>query len=72
MNESNDKKVQELLKQSLGLTNAELERDLWPRMLRRFDERAAAVPWVDWVLLALLALWFFLSPAGIPLLLYHL
>jgi len=72
MNELNDEKLRKLLKQSFEPASSELERDLWPRMLRRLDERNPRVPWFDWVLLALLAVWFFLSPAGIPLLLYHL
>ena len=72
MNELNDEKLRNLLKQSFQPADSELEHDLWPRMLRRLDERTSRVPWFDWVLLALLAVWFFLSPAGIPLLLYHL
>lgn len=72
MNEHRDEKIRELLKQSIGSTNAELERDLWPQMLRRLEERSAAVPWFDWALLALVAVWLVLVPDTIPLLLYHL
>jgi hypothetical protein len=72
MNEADEKKVQELLKQSMRPVDHELGHDLWPQMLQRLQERPAAVPWFDWALLAVLAVWFFLSPAGIPLLLYHL
>jgi hypothetical protein len=71
MNE-HEEKIRELLKQSLRPTNAELERDLWPQMLRRLEERSAAVPWFDWALLALVALWLVLVPNTIPVLLYHL
>ena len=30
------------------------------------------MPWFDWALLAVLAIWFFFSPEAIPILLYHL
>jgi len=72
MNEPNDDKIRELLKQSMGPVTSELRRDLWPQMLRRLQERSAAVPWFDWALLALLALWLCFSPQAIPVLLYHL
>lgn len=72
MNEHNDEKIRELLKQSIHPTNQELERDLWPQMLRRLEERSARIPWFDWALLALVALCLILLPDTIPLLLYHL
>jgi hypothetical protein len=72
MNEQEDKRLQELLKASIGPVSQELKTDLWPAMLRHLDERPAAVPWYDWALLALLAAWFFLSPGLIPVFLYHL
>jgi len=72
MNDHNDEKIRELLKQSLRPTNHELERDLWPQMLHRLEEHSAAVPWFDWALLALVALCLLLVPNTIPLLLYHL
>ena len=51
---------------------AALERDLWPRVLRRLDERHATVTRLDWVLaVALLAL-LLVFPGVIPGLLYHL
>ena len=71
MNEAHDQEIQNLLKKTMAPVNHELERDLWPRMLQRLDERSAAVPWFDWALLALLALWLFFSPGAIPVLLYH-
>jgi len=72
MNEPNDDKIRELLKQSMGPVTSELRRDLWPQMLRRLQERSAAVPWFDWALLAALLLWLVLAPRTIPVLLYHL
>jgi len=72
MTEPNDERLRELLKQGLQPPNLELQRDLWPQMLRKLDERPAAVPWFDWALLALLAIWLCLVPSAIPVLLYHL
>jgi hypothetical protein len=72
MNENSDERIRELLKQSVGRTDAELGRDLWPQMLHRLEEGPAAVPWFDWALLAAVALCLALVPNTIPLLLYHL
>ncbi len=72
MNDHNHEKIRQLLKQNLPLANAELERDLWPQMLRRLDARTSGVPWFDWALLALVALCLILVPDTIPMLLYHL
>ncbi|HEY1987169.1 MAG TPA: hypothetical protein VGG85_17270 [Terracidiphilus sp.] len=52
--------------------DAELAHDLWPAMLRRLDERSAAVPWFDWVLMGGLAAVVVAFPAAIPMLLYYL
>jgi hypothetical protein len=41
-------------------------------MLRRLEERPAAVPWLDWALVTALLLWALLFPEAIPVLLYHL
>jgi hypothetical protein len=53
---------------------AELRRDLWPEMRRRFEERTVRVrvPWWDWALLAGASLLLLLFPGVIPALLYHL
>ncbi len=73
MNEQNDEKTRELLRRAVApVADAELKQDLWPRMLRKLDERAVRVPWFDWALAALLAMWFFLFPEGILAVLYHL
>lgn len=72
MNEMNDDRIRALLKQSLKPTSDELQRDLWPQMLKRLQERSTAVPWFDWALLAALLLWLVLAPGTIPVLLYHL
>jgi hypothetical protein len=73
MSEHEIKEMRKLLKSAVvPIGQAELERDLWPSMLRRLSERAVHVPWWDWVLLAgtSLLLWFF--PGMVPALLYHL
>jgi hypothetical protein len=82
MNEPKDEELQALLKQSEAPINLELQRDLWPQMLRRLDQRSASapwslpgllsVPWFDWALLAVLAGGIFLFPSSIPIWLYHL
>jgi hypothetical protein len=74
-NQENEKQLQALLKQALGpVKHTELQRDLWPQMLRRLDAlpQPFRVPWFDWALVAAVAIWFFFSPEAIPVLLYHL
>ena len=80
-----EKKLADLLKQSLTSVDTNLHRDLWPQMLRRLDGRAgsrrfaaifsapslAAVPWFDWALLAVLVLAICAFPRSIPIWLYH-
>jgi hypothetical protein len=73
MNGRDDEKFRELLRSAIApAADLELKRDLWPKMLRKLDERAPRVSWLDWALVALLAMWFLFSPEAIPLLLYHL
>jgi hypothetical protein len=67
-----EEKIRTLLKQVMPATSRELEGDLWPRMLRRFEQDAQVVPWFDWALLALLIVGLLVSPHTIPVLLYHL
>ena len=73
MNERDVEKLRELLNSAVGpIANTELKRDLWPRMIRKMDERIIRASWLDWALIALLPVWFFLFPELIPVLLYHL
>jgi len=73
MNNNEDQRIQNLLKQAIPSEQGELQRDLWPRMLNRLAERpTTAVPWFDWALLGALVLMLLLAPKSIPLLLYHL
>ena len=82
MNEPKNKELQDLLKQGEPPINPELQRNLWPQMLRRLDEGSAvapwsratltSIPWFDWALLAVLIVGIFLFPSSIPIWLYHL
>ena len=74
MKETNDEQVKELLKRALRPAGADLQNDLWPRMLQRLDERssAGAIPWFDWALLAVMLIFFLAFPHSIPVFLYHL
>ncbi|MGP0018142.1 MAG: hypothetical protein ACLPHP_06205 [Candidatus Sulfotelmatobacter sp.] len=86
MNESEQKRLADLLKQSLKPMTAQLDRDLWPKMLQHFDQDArhqkwfavlfspaalASVPWFDWALLAVVIVGVCLFPKSIPVWLYH-
>lgn len=86
MSEHKEKKLAELLKQSIKPVNRELQRDLWPQMLRRLDqqprsrswiavllspEALTSVPWFDWALLAALIVGVCIFPRSIPIWLYH-
>jgi hypothetical protein len=74
--EEKDKEIKELLKQALApAERTELQRDLWPQMLRKLEEQPAAigaVPWFDWALAAILGAVLVSFPGAIPALLYHL
>lgn len=56
--------------------DADLDRDLWPAMLRRMDEQsvrgAASVPWFDWALAAGIVAFAAVAPRTIPVILYYL
>ena len=74
--EERNKEIKELLKQAIApARRAELQRDLWPQMLRKLEEQPAAmgaVPWFDWALGAILGAVLVFFPGSIPALLYHL
>ncbi len=73
MSEENNEKIRAVLRRAIPpVTDRELKRDLWPQMLRRLEERPARVPWFDWALVAVVAIWLFFSPETILVLLYHL
>ena len=73
MTNLDEKELQALLKRAFPpRKNAELQRDLWPEMLRRLDARPLRVPWFDWALAAAVAAALLLFPTAIPVLLYQL
>ena len=73
MKEHEVDEMKELLRNSLpAIQDAELQRDLWPAMLRRIDRQTTRVPWWDLALLAGMTAAIFLVPGIIPALLYHL
>lgn len=72
MSEQNDSELRELLKSHIPSVRMELERDLWPQMLRRLEKHRRAVPWFDWALAGAVAAALLLFPRAIPVLLYHL
>lgn len=76
MNEQDQERIKQLLGQTMppitGQVGAELRRDLWPAMLKRFEARPFKVPWFDWALLAAVAALLVFFPGAIPVLLYHL
>jgi hypothetical protein len=73
MNRSEEERLIELLKNAMPkVAGKELERDLWPAVLRRIHREPSPPPWFDWALaggLALMALFF---PAAMPVLFYYL
>jgi len=73
-NDENEKEIKALLKQAIvPIQNSELERDLWPQMLRRLAQaQPLRVPWFDWALAALAGAALLFYPGAIPALLFHL
>ena len=73
MTHPDEQDLQALLKREFPpFETAELQRDLWPRMLRRLEAKAPPVPWFDWALAAAVAAMLLLFPNVIPALLYQL
>jgi hypothetical protein len=76
MNEHEQERIERLLKSALPSSSrgagAELQRDLWPAMLKRLAARPKEIPWFDWALFALVAAWLLFFPGAIPVLVYHL
>ena len=72
-NHENETELRALLQREFApLQNAELQRDLWPQMLRRLDAQPLRIPWFDWALAAAVAAALLLFPNTIPALLYQL
>ena len=67
-----DEEIERLLKEVLPSADRELQRDLWPAMLRKLEATKATLSWFDWALIAALGSWILFYPEGILQLLYHL
>jgi plasmid stability protein len=72
MKKPTENELREMLRQALPPVQPDTAVDLWPRMLRRLDERNTRVGWADRILLLLISLGLILFPAIIPQLLYQL
>jgi len=74
VNQDDDKKIRELLRRAIPpVRDTGLQRDLWPQMLKKFDESAGArVPWFDLALAAAPAMGLVFFPEMIPVFLYLL
>ncbi len=73
MTHLDEQELQAVLKREFPpFETAELQRDLWPQMLRRLDAQPPRVPWFDWALAAAVAAMLLLFPSVIPALLYQL
>jgi hypothetical protein len=72
MTEHDDREIREALQQSFPPVNTELNRDLWPAVLRKLEARPVQVPWYDWALIGLSAGVFLLFPQLILVFAYHL
>ena len=72
MNSNDRDEIAALLRAAMPPVRHELETDLWPRMLRRLDEKTQRVPWYDWALLAGALGWCAAFPGVITALMYQL
>jgi len=72
MTEHDDRQIHDALKQSIPPVNTELQRDLWPDVLRKLDARQVGVPWYDWALVGLSVAIFLAFPRLVLLFAYHL
>lgn len=64
--------IRDALKQSFPPVNTELQRDLWPALLRKLDANQVRVPWYDWVLVGLTVAVLLFYPRLVLVLAYHL
>ena len=73
MTNEDDKELRALLKGAFPpATGAELQRDLWPAVLRRVQEKDGATPWFDWALAGGVFVWLALNPKVVLVLFYFL
>ncbi len=72
MNEHDERQIREALRRSFPPVDAELQRDLWPDVLRKLESQPEqGVPWYDWALMGLIAALLLYSPQLILVLAYH-
>jgi hypothetical protein len=72
-NDENHQELKTLLRRAVPpVKDTELQRDLWPQMLAKFEEHPFRVPWFDWALAAIVSAVLIFFPGAIPALLYHL
>ncbi len=67
-----EREIRDALKQSFPPVNTELQRDLWPAVLRKLDANQVRVPWYDWVLVGLSVAVLLFYPRLVLVLAYHL
>ncbi len=67
-----EREIRDALKQSFPPVNTELQRDLWPAVLRKLDANHVRVPWYDWVLVGLSVAVLLFFPRLIFVFAYHL
>ncbi len=72
MNESEQDRLKVLLREAIEPIAGEPNRDLWPDLLRRLNEKPVAPPWYDWALAGGLAVFVLAFPGMIPVFLYYL
>ncbi len=72
MNEHDNEKLGKLLREAFPADGRELQRDLWPAMLRQLETPALRVPWYDWALTAGTAAALAAFPGLLVVLAYHI
>ena len=72
MNEHDDGQIYRALKRSFPPVCTELDRDLWPAVLRKLDAHPTPVPWYDWALIGVSISVFLFFPHLLLVFAYHL
>jgi hypothetical protein len=72
MNEHDEGRIRDVLRQAFPPVDTELRRDLWADVLRKIDTQAVGVPWYDWALIGVMAALCLYAPRLILVLAYHL
>ena len=73
MNITDDEQIRKLLKNTIApVREKDLDRDLWPQIVRKLHEPQIQLPWFDWVLVAIVVILCLSIPEAVPGLLYNL